>query len=245
MSSLPPTDLHQPRIFDFETREQFEKQAAGFILESALDAVAEEGNFRVAFSGGSTPLPIYKNISNDPIFPWESSEVYQVDERFVPKESNESNQAQFEKSVSEETLGRIKEYHPFTVSGSVEASVREYEEKLESLDEPLFDLVVLGIGEDGHIASLFPGSSELKEVGTSFVTSAFAPKSFAGSQRLTLTLKAILSSQKVVVLLSGFQKQSVVTELIEGNKHVLEFPAKWLLQHPNLFIYQYLGDETV
>jgi len=235
-------DVHQPRVYDVATRSQFVQQAVQFITGVALDFVAETGTFRCAVSGGSTPFPVYRQLAQDPNFPLEETELFQVDERFVPIDSQDSNQFQLRQSFGER-LQEAKMFTPFAVDGTVEGSVLGYQTVLESLDEPLFDVVVLGIGEDGHVASIFPGSEQSQNIGTQLTCATTAPDQFAGSQRLSLTLAAILSSTHMVVLLSGSRKAGVIKEMIEGKQHVTDFPAKWLLTHPQLTVFQCLNEE--
>jgi len=252
--------LNQPRIYDVASLNQLYLQASNFIVGCALDAVGEDGSFRLALSGGATPLPVYSNLSKDSVFPFEQTELYQVDERIIANNLPESNQFQLQQAFGPEKVSSLKAFYPFNTNSTPEKSILEYNSILDSLDQPFFDLVILGIGSDGHIASIFPYSDLARnlnedlqidpkidpknsEFKNKFASLAVAPSEYEVSQRFTLTLPSILSSKKIMVILSGLQKAEVVKELIEGKKHISEFPAKWLLTHPDLTIFQCLSDE--
>ncbi len=189
--------------------------------EIAAAAVSERGTFRTALSGGRTPLGFYCHMSRRREMPWAETEVFQVDERFVPPGSDESNLRMLRRSLL--SGGRVKPagLHGIPTDGaSADEAARRYEEDLrESFGReaawPVFDLVLLGIGRDGHTASLFPGGPELEER-QRWVVASSSP---AGArERITLTLPVLNSARNVFFLATGAQKRPVLQRVRGGER---------------------------
>lgn len=173
---------------------------------------APSGRFAVALSGGQTPVPLFRKLASRPDLPWAATRVFFADERFVPPDHPLSNL----RLARETLLSRVAipegNLRAPRGEGSIAAAARGYESALRRLmsewgrEEAIFDLVLLGIGEDGHTASLFPGSPLLGEtvrwVGAETSTSVHPP-------RITLTLPAINRSRVVLFLVSGEKKAGV------------------------------------
>jgi 6-phosphogluconolactonase len=114
--------------------------------------------------------------------------------------------------------------------------IENYREILDSLDEPFFDVCILSIGSDGHIASLFPNQEYLKHQEQTVIPT-IATDDLPIPRRVSLSLETILSSRKLLVILKGDGKNKVLEEMLEGTKPAIDFPAKFLLAHPHLYIY--------
>ena len=231
--------IHKPKIVQFETYEQFEDKSVDFIVRESLNTTAFEGLFRIALAGGSTPFPIYKKTFNSAVFPLEQTEIYQVDERMVSPLEDQSNLKKIKSSIGSQNLPFLKKLVYFDTTSSTTKALQKYELELNQLDEPLFDLIVLGVGTDGHIASLFAGGDYFGS--KNFAIETTAPQKYPTKQRLTLSLQSILNCKKILILLSGEAKGSILVELLEGSELGSDYPVKFLLAHPNLFIYQWLG----
>ena len=188
----------------------------------------------IALSGGSTPLPVYEAIAARANIQAHGIEVYQADERYVPSADPRSNQ----KLIREHFMLPLQIccFTPFRTDVPIEESVKKYELAIQSGIAPYggFALTILGIGPDGHTASLFPHSPALHE--TKRLTAHTQTDQFAVKDRLTLTFPAILGSKNILVLLRGKDKQPVIDELRHGTKTTDEFPAKKLLEREELTI---------
>lgn len=212
------------RLFVVPTPEALARAAAGRLCAIARDLCAlsarKGGNVPVvsmALSGGRTPARAYELLASDPyrgIFPWESVRFFQVDERWVPPHDPESNQ----RMIRETLVSRAPvppgafEAIDTTLADPAEAA-RRYEERLRAAlprgagGFPRFDAVILGIGRDGHTASLFPGSAALHET-RAWV--AAVPAQGERGMRVTLTLPVLSSSAQAIFLASGKEKAEVL-----------------------------------
>ena len=180
-----------------------------------------DGVFRLALAGGSTPRGCYRVLSNLHQVPWEQVEIYLGDERFVPPDNPESNYR-----MIRETLlagGRVRPRDMFAVptGGTAEDGASAYEEILRQQygasllqpDAPLFDLQLLGLGEDGHTASLLPGQPVLEER-----VRWVAPVPDGRKEpRISLTYPALESSRLTLFLVSGAAKREALARARAGD----------------------------
>jgi len=188
-------------------------------------ATAKNGVFAVALSGGSTPKRLYERLAGPPYrdaFPWPRTHWFWGDERFVPRDDAESNY----RMVREALLSRVPipadNIHAIPTEGlGPEAAASAYERALkafygaERLDpaRPLFDVTLLGLGPDGHTASLFPGSAVLAER-RRWVAAVVDAKSEA---RITLTYPVLESSRHTAFLVVGEEKRAILGRLRRGD----------------------------
>lgn len=172
----------------------------------------------VALSGGTTPEDIYEALSEKDC---SDIEFYQVDERYVPYRDSASNCRMIRETLQ-------KPLHYFDTTLPIKDALTKYEQEL-----PLqFDLVILGIGDDGHTASLFPYSPALTEHRRVAHTES---EDSTPKDRLTLTFSPILNSKTILVLLDN--KPEILAELKSPSRLPKTFPALKLLSHPNLHIF--------
>jgi 6-phosphogluconolactonase len=205
--------------------------AAERFLESAHEAVRRSGRFAVALSGGSTPRELYRLLAEPPYretVPWSRTYVFFGDERCVPPDDPRSNY----RMAMETLLGRVPVPggQIFRITGEAKDPARAaaaYEAELRGMfakeGSPRFDLVLLGIGPDGHTASLFPGSPLLEET-SRWVAADFVPK--LGSWRITLTLPALNAARRILFLIAGQDKARVFSEAIGGRPHPGPYPCE-------------------
>jgi len=230
-------NIFPPKITQFEDIQKLYESAYLSFEESILSHQAHKGNCRIAISGGSTPLELYDKIGKSPVIDWERMEIFQTDERFIENTDKRSNEFQIRKSFGKETIEILeKSLGIFWLKSDqkVDICLKNYNEILTSLDGVWFDEVILGIGMDGHFASLFPEGNYLKHQENAVISTETTL--FEVSQRLSLTIESILNSEKITILLVGSNKSEVLQELVEGKLNATDFPAKFLLSHPNVHI---------
>jgi 6-phosphogluconolactonase len=202
-------------------------------VQTALQAIDQRGRFDVALSGGSTPGQLYRRLSRNRLLRdhWPALHLWFGDERCVPPDHPQSNY----RMVMETGLNPDLGLHLQRMEGErepVEAATR-YAERLKELPLrggfPQFDLVMLGMGEDGHVASLFPGSANLAERSAP-VAACHVEK--LDSWRLSLTLPVIANARQVLVLVAGANKaQTLAGVLKDGNP---DYPASALTHLPQV-----------
>lgn len=197
-----------------------ERYAEWLIARLALHA----GGFRIALCGGSTPQPLYRLLGSgryDDRIDWSRFEVFWGDERFVPPDAPDSNFAEANALWLSHVPIPAKQTHPMPTQGPIEACAQAYEALLMAQygsasfapDKALFDLVLLGVGDNGHTASLMPGSAVLEERAR-----WVAPVRPGSPQlRLTLTYPALASAQAVSFVASGPAKQCIVQKIRQGD----------------------------
>jgi 6-phosphogluconolactonase len=185
-------------------------QAAAYLAEYLAEVVAENSRVTVALAGGSTPRAMHEALACSKDVPWLAVHVYFGDERAVSPEHSDSNYRMAKESLLDRVPIPPAQVHRMPAeSPDREAAARAYEALLpESLD-----LLVLGIGEDGHTASLFPGSAALREAERRVIP-VIGPK--PPPERLTITPPVVLSARHRIVLASGAGKADAIARALEG-----------------------------
>ena len=198
----------------------FAQEAAEFISAVARAALSERGEFRIALSGGNTPRPVYAQLAQNEL-PWERAVVTFGDERCVPPQDEQSNF-----KMATETLLEPAHVPPTSVlrmRGEIEPAIAadEYQQQLDTLAAQrgekiyLHDLILLGIGQDGHTASLFPETAALKEVNRR-VSANYVPKLQAW--RLTFTFPLILAAREICFLVDANTSASLIEQIFSGDQ---------------------------
>jgi 6-phosphogluconolactonase len=229
--------LFKPQVIEYETTDILQTQMIQYTEDRINHYQNENGTCRLLLSGGKTPMEFYKKLGQNQATIWEEVELYQTDERYVINNQLSSNQYNISNSFGCLTMARIKSANFFNTTLELGDCVENYNEIIDSLETPFFDIAVIGIGVDGHIASLFPNGPYLKHL-DDFALATVAPASLdTPIQRLSVSIETLLNAQEIFVVLLGYDKSAVLTELLEGTKSATEFPAKFLLSHPRLKIY--------
>lgn len=223
------------------------RAAADMFVELAEQAVRERGRFTVALAGGSTPRPLYAALATPPwseAVAWERMHLFWGDERPVPPDHPESNY----RTVAETLLAGVpvspEHVHRVEAERPPEEAARAYEGELRrhfglaAGEWPRFDLVLLGLGRDGHTASLFPHTDVLWEH-RRLVAAPFVPK--LGTHRITITVPTINHARVIVFLVSGEAKAEAVAQAYRGRYEPDECPAQ--LIHPRDGELRWLLDE--
>lgn len=202
----------------------FVADAAKFIVDLAKDALSERNEFRIALSGGNTPRPVYSQIAKAGLA-WNKVVFTFGDERCVPPNNDQSNYRMARESLFD--LANVPEKSVLRMRGEIdpEAAAKEYEQTIDSMaterDEPVYrhDLILLGMGDDGHTASLFPGTAALTEMERRVVAN-FVSK--FNSWRLTFTYPLINNARHVCFLVNAKKNRELIDQVIGGDQ---QYPA--------------------
>jgi 6-phosphogluconolactonase len=187
------------------------RRAAELIEAAATEAVSERNIFATAMSGGRTPWAMLAMLSEMETVPWPNTELFQVDERIAAPGSEERNLTHLVLGLS---LDHQSSLRPMPVTQrDLEAAAREYESSLPER----FDLVHLGLGPDGHTASLVPGDPVL-DVSDRRV--AVTETAYQGHRRMTFTYPALAEARQIVWLVTGEKKREALAKLLAGDRSI-------------------------
>jgi len=194
----------------------FVEDAASFIAHAAEEAIEEHGFFRLALSGGKTPRTVYQALALRECR-WPKWIITFGDERCVPPDDSQSNY----RMASEALLMLVSPGEVFRIQGEIdpETAAAQYNSTLKALADRFgeerytHDLVLLGLGDDGHTASLFPGTAALNETEKD-VVSNFVPK--FNASRITFTYPQINTARRVTFLVNDPKKEEVIQKVLEG-----------------------------
>lgn len=237
---VPPELLIEP------DPERLARRGADLFSRIGRESVEKRGRFTAALSGGSTPRKMHRLLVREPYLseiPWQATHLFWVDERLVPYEDPASNYGAARDDLLANSPLPDTQVHPMPVGSTPEAGARRYAAELEEFfgpspgSGPVFDLILLGIGSDGHTASLFPGMGTGPEPGLwVFPVRGGNPD----LPRLTLSLRVLNLARHVLFLVSGSQKARAVKSAFE--KRLPAVPAAgvnpargrllWLLDRP-------------
>jgi 6-phosphogluconolactonase len=206
--------------------------AAEEVLRTATDAVSQRGCCTIALSGGSTPRNLYTLIAANasPSLPWDKIFFFWGDERHVAPDNPESNYRMAQESLLSKVPIPSANIFPIPAENpDASAAADAYEQTLRKFfalraDEfPRFDLILLGLGPDGHTASLFPETAALQEE-SRLVLANWVEK--LKTFRITLTLPVLNAARAVAFLVSGTDKAAVLREVLEGDAPAEKYPSK-------------------
>jgi 6-phosphogluconolactonase len=214
--------------------ESLSRAAAALLVEQANLAVATRGRFSVALAGGATPQHTYELLATTPFkdqAPWDRVHVFWGDERCVPLNDSRSNA----RLAKEAWLDRVPvpgtQIHPMNCDLDPVAAARQYEAQLREFfagQPPILDLVLLGLGPDGHTASLFPGTAVLREA-ERWAAAVYVAE--ADLYRVTLTAPLINQAAMVAFLVAGSAKAGVLREVLHGPRDPARLPAQLIQPH--------------
>lgn len=201
----------------FEDATAADHAAADFIAQRLWQAIDARGGATFAMSGGSTPWHMFERLAAEDV-PWVKVTLFQVDERVVPLGDEARNWSRFLQNGLASRVPKINCHAMPVETDDMNAAAAEYASILTDVagDPPVLDVVHLGIGEDGHTASLFAGDPLLEEsrqlVGVS--------KPYQGHHRLSLTLPVLNKARSIVWLATGAERQKVLHQLREGDVQI-------------------------
>jgi 6-phosphogluconolactonase len=206
--------------------------AAEEVIRSATDAVAQRGRFTIALSGGSTPRNLYTLIAANAstTLPWDQMFFFWGDERHVPPDSPDSNYRMAKEALLSKVPIPAANIFPIPAENPDASEAAEtYEQTLQKFfavapgEFPRFDLILLGMGPDGHTASLFPETAALQEK-SRLVVANWVEK--LGSSRITFTPPLLNAARCVAFLVSGADKAAALHEVLEGNAPAEKYPSR-------------------
>ncbi len=195
------------------------RRAAAVVAEEARAAVAERGRFSFAVSGGSTPWKMLAHLAQEDV-PWEQLHLFQVDERVAPAGDPDRNLTHLEESLLARAPLPKQQLHAMPVEDAdLEAAAQRYARELEALagTPPALDLVHLGLGPDGHTASLVPGDPVL-EVADRDVALTVHP--YQDHRRMTVTFPLIARARRILWLVTGGSKVEMLERLRKGDTSI-------------------------
>lgn len=198
------------------------------IVRRITHSATSERNYSIAFSGGSTPELLYSLLGNEysDAIPWQFIQLFWGDERCVPPESEESNFRLVQKHILDKVDIPHKNVHRIIGEDDPYLEVRRYSDELGILplrdNLPVFDLQILGLGEDGHTASVFPGDLPLF---TTRELCAVTVHPVSGQKRITLTGPVLNNSESIVFIVTGKGKADIAGKIINRENEFRKFPA--------------------
>ncbi len=207
------------------------RAAAGVFTQVALKSLKSAGRFAVVLSGGETPVRAYQLLSQPPyrdLVSWNKTHVFWGDERCVPKDDPRNNARMAMEALLNHVPIPKGQIHPIPTDQPPREAAEAYEALLREFfhdGPPRFDLVLLGLGGDGHTASLFPKNSILDE------EQHWAKRIFLEEKneyRISLTVPVLVEAAEIVFLVQGAQKSRALKEVLEGPYKPQEFPAQMI-----------------
>jgi 6-phosphogluconolactonase len=224
-----------PNLQIFAAAADVARAAALRFIEIARESTEARGRFSVALAGGSTPKRVYELLASDELsdrLDWSQVHIFFGDERCVPPDDSESNY----RMANEALLSRVglpeQNVHRMRGEGDAVANARLYEDELRGYFDgdswPQFDLVMLGMGDDGHTASLFPETRAL-DMHTGWVTANWVEK--FDTFRVTLTAPAINHARHVMFIVTGASKAARLEEVLYGAREPRRLPSQLIQPH--------------
>lgn len=215
----------------FKAYEELSNAAAEIFVRAGADAIEARGQFLVTLSGGNTPTGLYRTLTSEPYcnqLDWQKTFVFWGDERCVPPNDEGSNYHQADEillshvPIPHENIHRVKgELIPYEAANAYAQTLKKF--AAFGLDWPRFDLILLGMGADGHTASLFPGSNVDVHAPTLAVTADYEGRP---AERVTLTPPVINSARKVMFLITGEDKAGTLGLVLSKESMPERLPAQ-------------------
>lgn len=202
----------------FNNAETVAKMAAAFIANEARTAIQKRNCFLMAVSGGKTPWIMLRHLAEESI-DWSKVHIFQVDERIAPAGSPDRNWTHLQESLLLNEATKAVHLYPMPVNATnLEAGAEQYARQLEAFRGApvMFDLIHLGLGADGHTASLLPGDDALNVIDQDIAITGI----YQGHHRMTLTYPLINRSRKILWIITGKEKQKALQQLLNRDKSI-------------------------
>lgn len=224
--------MDRKNIIKFDSPKELATGFSRILADKITLLLKENSELKVAISGGNTPLKLFETLASNYFskIEWNKINFYWVDERCVPPDSPESNFGNAYNTlfkhinISPARLNRIKgESDPAKEAGRYSELVKHNVPANDSL--PAFDIILLGIGEDGHTASIFPNQMDLLNSNELYKV-AYHPVS--GQARITMTGQLINNAGNIYFLISGRDKENIVKDILDENERAKQYPANYI-----------------
>jgi len=232
----------KPGVEILPNKEALIARSLKLVVEKLERAVETRGEATIALSGGSTPKPLYEALASQPL-PWSKIHIFWGDERYVPSDHPDSNERMARQAWLDQIDIPEHNIYPMpTEAGDPQIDAQSYENKLARYfrvaagEFPAFDVILLGLGDDGHTASLFPHTQAL-QVCDRLITVGNKD----GQPRLTFTVPLINQGRCVMFLVAGATKQPALAEIFAEISDPLTYPARFIRPQGELF---WLLDES-
>lgn len=220
---------HQNNISVFQSSAALAKAAADLIIKISKQAIESRGKFVLSLSGGTTPENLFTLLAKPPYrdqIPWNKTFVFWGDERFVPSDDKRNNAHKAKTLLLDHINIPAKNINPIPVDTEPNEAAKKYEAiitKFFGKETPRFDLMFLGLGEDGHTASLFPGSDVVFE-NTRLVREVYVAEQ--RMYRITMTPPLINKAHTIAFLAEGENKAEILKTILIGPQQPDKFPAQ-------------------
>ncbi|HXB13874.1 MAG TPA: 6-phosphogluconolactonase [Bacteroidia bacterium] len=224
---MKPNSSNELKVF--KTVHALNLAAAKFIIDKANKAVTERGQFVIALSGGQTPMALYSLLAQAPFheeLPWKDATVFWGDERCVPETDTRNNAHQAKSILLDNVDIPISNIHRVPVNLSPAEAASEYEKEIKNYfkgEMPCFDIILLGIGENGHTASLFPNTKVLDEHDEGIRDVYVEVENIF---RVTMTAALINRAHNILFLVTGKNKAEIMRALFSDSSPPDKYPAQ-------------------
>ena len=225
--------VDKPKIEIVPDAQGLARRCLELFIDSARKAISEKDSFRVAISGGKTPKRFFELLGESKeakALAWDKIYLFWADERYVAPDSEQSNfKLAADTFLAKVPIPRDNVFRIFTEYKDINLAAKEYEKiirvvfRLKQNEIPQFDIVFLGLGPDGHIASLFPSSGAIFE--TQHLAAAIEN---AEPARITLTGPVLCAAAKIVILVSGEEKAGILKQVLTAEPDVKKYPVHLL-----------------
>lgn len=221
------------QVNEFVSKDALNQAFATEILNNLQSAIDTKGKASLVVSGGSTPKALFAQLSNSD-FAWDKVSITLADERWVSAEHNDSNEKLVKENLLVNKAAAAKFISLTTAQANASDAEAEISERIDAIDDK-FDVLILGMGEDGHTASLFPCSAQIQEgLNLDRALSAIATQpTTAPHQRMSMSLAKLIQSQHVYLHLTGDKKREVLNDAL-ANHSALEKPIKAVCEQTNV-----------
>ncbi len=213
----------------YQDLEEVSRNAAQILAEAAKSAVYERGRFSLVLSGGNTPRRLYELLAEPPYrdqMPWNKTHVFWGDERCVPAGDERNNAHMARQTFLDDVPIPNEQIHPIVSTLPPIKAAEKYQDTLQEFfrgHSPTFDFILLGLGENGHTASLFPETPVLDEKHF-WVCEVYVPN--LHMWRVTLTAPILNRARRIVFLVSGSSKAWVLNQVLNGPRSPEQLPAQ-------------------